>query len=309
MRSPGLNPAAELRRLSSLYRYDILDTPAEDVFDQVVRIAARLFNCDRAALGFADHDRLWIKASVGCNQTAVARDKTFCSYTIQGYAPFFVEDALNDPRFRNSPVIHDNSQIRMYVGIPIVADDGSIIGSLCVMDNKPRLLGPYEIDLMLMLGQQINMLLDQRLVHLKQLKLNKALWDSLQSIRPRDWVCEMPVAAADHPPIAYWHTDASGRIVFSDSVYAFLGLDPNTGPVTPASYQQRVHPDDAASIRKNLDTTSTQPVQTFCYRILRHDGAYLPVCETVLTHRVGDAQPITLGGIISLAAGEGTNWG
>lgn len=116
----------------------ILDTPAEDRFDQIAALAGRLFNTSSAAISVIDRDRQWNKARTGDAPQSLPRQDSLCAITIEGAGPFIVPDARSDDRFRENPVVTGGPKIRFYAGFPIESPSGERIGALCVFDSQPR---------------------------------------------------------------------------------------------------------------------------------------------------------------------------
>lgn len=128
----------EGRRAASVEKLGILDTPPEEQFDQVVRLAARVF--DTAAAGFTvlHGARQWFKAISGFPVQEMHRDHSFCEFTVRQGGPLVVGDARADARFDGNPFVHSDGGVRFYAGYPLRAPDGEYIGALCVFDSKPR---------------------------------------------------------------------------------------------------------------------------------------------------------------------------
>jgi hypothetical protein len=151
-RSPAprveMSPIAEAERLRALRELSILDTPPEERFDRVVRLARRLFDVPMVAVSLVDEDRQWFKASIGLDVVEGARGEAFCSSTIQGSGAFVVTDALSDPRFRDNPLVRHTPRIRFYAGQPLEAPGGQRVGALCILDTEPRGMTAAESDLL-----------------------------------------------------------------------------------------------------------------------------------------------------------------
>jgi phosphoribosyl 1,2-cyclic phosphodiesterase/GAF domain-containing protein len=131
-------PADEERRLASLQRMKILDTPPEAGFDRVTRLARRLFRVPIALVSLVDQDRQWFKSRQGLAATQTPRDVSFCAHAILADEPLVVPDARLDPRFADNPLVTGDPHIRFYAGQPLRAPDGSRIGTLCIIDRRPR---------------------------------------------------------------------------------------------------------------------------------------------------------------------------
>ena len=134
-------PSNETARLVALHDYGILDTPADPRTDVFVRLAADLFETPISLVSLVDKDRQWFKAAVGLDASETSRDLAFCAHAI--LAPtevMVVEDAGLDPRFAGNALVTGAPHIRFYAGAPVVSPEGFPLGTLCVIDRKPRKL-------------------------------------------------------------------------------------------------------------------------------------------------------------------------
>jgi len=139
-----LLPPDETRRLQALLDLKLLDTAPEERFERITRLAARLFGVPMAMVGLLDAERLWFKSRIGVEDQEIPRVATFCGHTILQDDVFVVEDAADDPRFADNPLISDQLQLRFYAGLPLAAPDGSRVGTLCVLDHQPRAFGDAD---------------------------------------------------------------------------------------------------------------------------------------------------------------------
>ena len=144
-------PTDEAERLSTLHSLNILDTPPEERFDRLTRLARHLLNAPIATLSLVDENREWFKSAQGIVACEGGRDVSFCGHAILSAEPLVIPDALNDPRFVDNPQVTED-QIRFYAGVPLIAPNGHAIGTLCVKDRKPRFLTPAEVRLLRDLG-------------------------------------------------------------------------------------------------------------------------------------------------------------
>ena len=136
-------PLDEEERLASLLNYALLDTPPEDGFDRLTRLAARLLNAPLALVTLLDHERMWIKSLGGpfpCTLTEIRREDSFCTHTILSPEVMVVEDAWNDPRFAENPLVTGEMGVRFYAGAALFDRDGRALGALCVIDTCPHTL-------------------------------------------------------------------------------------------------------------------------------------------------------------------------
>ncbi len=129
---------AEAGRLAALRRYNVLDTPPEEAFDKVTRLASRLLNAPIALISIIDSDRVWLKSRVGYEADAVDRSTSFCAVTNPGTGPWSIPDARADPRTANNPVVVGEPMVRSYAAAPLTTSDGHQLGSICVYDLQPR---------------------------------------------------------------------------------------------------------------------------------------------------------------------------
>jgi GAF domain-containing protein len=131
----------EAERLAALLDYRILDTEPEATFDHLVALATEITHTPLGALSFLDLKRQWFKASRGLEVSETDRRESFCAHAIAGADPVFtVADATKDPRFADNPLVTGEPGIRFYAGVPLNTPDGLPLGSLCVIDRKPRKL-------------------------------------------------------------------------------------------------------------------------------------------------------------------------
>ena len=166
---PGRRPSAavpypmdEARRVAALHRADILDTPAEEVYDEFVRAAAELCGAPISLVTLIDEDRQWFKAKVGTDVDQTPRDFAFCAHAICSDTITEVPDTLDDDRFVSNPLVVDDPNIRFYAGAPLRTAAGFSYGTLCVLDTVPRLLTPEQRDGLARLARQVTVLLELR---------------------------------------------------------------------------------------------------------------------------------------------------
>jgi len=143
---PEAEPAEELRRLGALRASGLLDTPPEERFDRVTRMAQRLFDVPIALISLVDEDRQWFKSRQGLEMRETPRAFSFCSHAIAGDEILQVADAEVDARFADNPLVLGDPNIRFYAGAPISAPDGSKLGTLCVIDRRPRHLSVGDVE-------------------------------------------------------------------------------------------------------------------------------------------------------------------
>jgi len=131
-------PLDEQERVVELQSLQILDTPLEERFDRLTRLAKRLFGVPTALVSLVDAKRVWIKSRVGLDSCETARDVSFCAHAILREEVMVVPDALEDARFQDNPLVLNDPHVRFYAGCPIISPNGYKLGTLCLLDIKPR---------------------------------------------------------------------------------------------------------------------------------------------------------------------------
>jgi diguanylate cyclase (GGDEF)-like protein len=149
---PARIPPGDTQRLRTLQSLRILDTPAEEQFDNITRMAKRLFNVPIALVSLVDRDRQWFKSRQGLDATETARDISFCGHAIQADTLFIVEDATQDERFHDNPLVCGGPEVTFYAGYPLKAPNGHRLGTLCIIDRAPRKFSAAECELLNDLG-------------------------------------------------------------------------------------------------------------------------------------------------------------
>jgi len=141
-------PINEAARLDTLRRLNVLDTPPEERFDRLTRLAKRLFDVPIALVSLVDADRQWFKSRQGLDVTETPRDLSFCGHAILGSEIMVVTDACCDERFADNPLVTGDPRIRFYAGFPLSAANGSKLGTLCLIDRAPRAMSEDDVRLL-----------------------------------------------------------------------------------------------------------------------------------------------------------------
>ena len=150
-----LTAADERARLSALRRFDILDTPREQAFDDIAELAAQICGTPIGIINLVDADRQWGKAIVGLDDTEAPREDSFCARTIEWHEDvMIVPDTHEDPRFAENPMVLGDPHLRFYAGTQITDSEGYALGSVCVADRIPRDLTDEQKRALAALGRQ-----------------------------------------------------------------------------------------------------------------------------------------------------------
>ena len=151
----------EQQRLSLLAELGVLDTDAEPSYDALTRAAASITQCPIALISLVDGERQWFKARIGFDEEQTPREGSFCSYAIRSPELMVVGDARTDVRFFKHPLVQGSSGMRFYAGQPLTVD-GIRIGTLCVIDTKPRELSIEAREALQDLGVAASTMLSDR---------------------------------------------------------------------------------------------------------------------------------------------------
>ena len=300
MESPKLPPAPspprELSRLAALLRYEILDTPDEAAFDDIAHLAAYICDTPIALISLVDDRRQWFKSRVGLDVSETSRGVSFCTHTIEGQDVFEVADACLDQRFHDNPLVTGDPHVRFYAGAPLTSPDGFNLGTVCVIDNKPRRLSEGQRTALVRLSRQVMRLFEERLQahrYAEQAAMQQALLNSAASA--------MLVATADGH-ISGVNPTAEGLFGYSEQM--LIG-QPLTEALFPAEALAR-----RASILGNELGEAVEPGFAVLtapllegqrelreWRLLHRNGSTVPVLLNVSA--IHDEQELLRGYIVS----------
>ena len=147
--------AKDQERLAALRSYRILDTPPEQIYDDITRIAEMICQTPIALMSLVDADRQWSKSAVGLETREAPISVSFCAHAIMETGVLVVPDTLRDDRFNNNPLVTGSPHIRFYAGAPIISQDGHPLGTVCVIDRRPRLLHRDQLQTLQALARQV----------------------------------------------------------------------------------------------------------------------------------------------------------
>ncbi len=276
-------PSNEVQRLNALRRSKLLDSPPERLFDAIALRAAEICKTPIALISLVDEHRQWFKSRVGLDATETDRDVAFCSHAILQQELMVVPDALSDERFAQNPLVTHEPNIRFYAGMPLVTSDGCALGTLCVIDRKPRQLTVSQMDQLRVLGESTRILLEMRSSRLGEI-FEKAVAATAEGVTIADArEPDMPLIFANeafYTMTGYTEEDVLGRNC------RFL----QRGDADPRSLQK---------IRESIRTRQNCVVELLNYtktgRLFWNRVSLIPIVDEggELTHVIGLQSDIT----------------
>ena len=208
-------PPNETERLERLRSYEILDTASEQDFNDFTELASKLLDAPIALISLVDKDRQWFKSKVGLAVDSTSRDVAFCSHAILSEDMFVVEDAAQDERFAQNPLVCGYPNVRFYAGCPLISPDGFALGTLCVIDQKPRQLDNAQADTLRRLSRQLVNLLELRRLGILQRYAQQQLMQQAAELQKLALVAERTsnvVIVADPDGHITWVNAAFERV-------------------------------------------------------------------------------------------------
>lgn len=251
-------------RLKALRRYRILDTPRERRFDDFTWLAARVCDVPIAIVTLLDDARQWFKSEVGLGVRETPIEVAFCRYTVMSDEVLEVPDALEDDRFKDNPLVLGEPHMRFYAGAPLIAPGGLRIGSMAVIDRKPRRLTQDQREALQRLARQVVHQLELRLVNLK--------------LEATQGFLEAAMAVNDMAP---WEHDLEEDVFrFNDRFYDLLATtaEREGGYEMPTEvYQREFFPDGLGElvnegVENAMTASDTSFIQRFEHQVVRRDG-------------------------------------
>jgi len=183
MQKPEI-PDNEKERLKELRRLNILDSEQETDFDELVELASIICGVPISLVTLVDVDRQWFKSKKGLDVESTHRDVSFCGHAIHDDEIFVIENAVADKRFFDNPLVTDDPNIRFYAGMPIKSENGFNLGTLCVIDTKPKKLNEQQLKALKILSRQVSKLIELR-DKKNELEINNEKLESLNQLNNR----------------------------------------------------------------------------------------------------------------------------
>ncbi|MBI2191142.1 MAG: PAS domain S-box protein [Planctomycetes bacterium] len=265
-------PPDERERLAALRNLRILDTPPEERFDRIIRLAVQFFRLPIAFISLVDEDRQWFKSCSGLSFNQTSREASFCSHAILGSEPLIIPDLTKDCRFRDSPIVTGGPRIRFYAGHPLSGPEGYRVGTLCLMDGQPRMFSPSDVsalhDFASWAEHEIN-----------AVRLGQAFRIQKESE-------ERYRALVSNIPDVVWTSDGSGNTVFIspniEKIYGYTPEEIYRGGA--AIWLDRIHPGDVnLVIERYVRLFRDGQMFDVEYRVQRRDGAWIWLHDRALT--------------------------
>lgn len=289
MRTPHI-PENEAERQRALEQTGLLNGSAEARFDRITRLAQRVFSVPIALVSLIDQDRQWFKSSQGLDALETPRDISFCGHTILSSTPLIVEDALKDAYFADNPLVTGGPKIRFYAGVPLHTGSGHRIGTLCLIDTKPRTFDGEQIGVLRDLATTVEELIQADTV-------NQKFRSGLESTRN-----ELASLVSNMPGVAYRCLPDENRtmLYISGQIrhlsgYAAEELTDNQ----IINYAQLRHPDDAPGLDEAIENALvSKEGWRYEYRIRHRDGSWRWVEERGRWVTGNDQHPSLLEGFI-----------
>ncbi len=254
----------EIVRLATLKAFNILDTKPEHSFDKITKLAADLFGVPVALVTFVDDHRQWFKAAIGTTASEVPRDIAFCTHTIMSGQPLVVLDADADSRFNNNPMVTGAPGIRFNVSVPLVAPNGTIPGTICIVDTVAR----KDFT-----DREIGLLKDLADVVMVELLLKQALGEKEAALVDRDLAHSLLDGALEFSEVAIWRLDISTEAVTWRGATEQVWNCSAASLATLDAVFAAIHPEDRARVFSDLEAGRTTSLDYRSeFRIVLADG-------------------------------------
>lgn len=252
-----MNDANELKRLAAVEQLEILDTENDPDFDDLVKMAALIFNVPISTVTIIDRDRQWFKASVGLSVRETPREIAFCHQAIQQKEPLIVSDTKKDTRFANNPLVTEQPHLGFYAGVPLRNAEDLAIGTFCIMDSVPKTLSSKDIDILKVLANQAAKLLE---LMAERNKLRDLVAEKEQINQQLEEIRQRWQFAIEGSGDGVWDWNIlSNEAFFSKTWKEMLGYNTNDIDNTYAAWESLIHPEDLPRVLKTLsDHLDTQ---------------------------------------------------
>lgn len=237
----------ELQRLEAVRSLEILDTPAENDFDDLVRLAAMIFDVPMSTVTIVDSHRQWFKAAAGLSLRETPRDISFCTHAVESHQPLVVEDTAQDPRFADNPLVLNAPYYGFYAGVPMHTAGNEAIGAFCIMDSQPRRFSQTELDILKVLANQAMKLIE---LHAERIKLRES---------EQRWKFALEGAGDG---VWDWNIK-TGQVIFSRQWKVMLGYDEHDLEAKFDTWSDLIHPEDRQPVMDHIQDYLAGKVDTY----------------------------------------------
>lgn len=225
----------DVMRVAALRELELLDRSPSHNFDSITRLCATLIGCRYSLISLVDQNRQWFLSAEGIDDRETPRDVSFCQHALASGETFAVEDAAEDPRFADNPLVLDGPKIRSYLGQPVEGPGGHLLGALCVAHDSPRHFGEPEREILAHFAKIVEELIKAHSESIAAAKVNHLLWEETRALRKSNRLLSQ---AEKIGGIGAWELNLSTRcMVFSDQIYALSGLPKGTSITTDRALQ------------------------------------------------------------------------
>lgn len=259
----------EHQRLQELNSYNILDTPEEAFFDDLVELASLIFNTPISLITLIDENREFYKAVKGLQAKGNSRTNSFCQHTFQKpESVLTVEDTLKDPRFKNNPLVHGDPKIRFYAGAPLVTPNGNVLGTLCVIDTVPRKSSIEQENALKILAKKA----------MDRMNIRKRF--SIRDQETSSYIKEILELTDELPGVIYqFRMNSEGKMSFDffskGVIQMFPGINPEEIIENALLITENIYEEDVPMLLESIQASfeSLEPWESQ-FRVLRKDGNF-----------------------------------
>ncbi|SIP96566.1 PAS domain S-box protein [Maribacter ulvicola] len=256
-------------RLQTLMSFDIMDTQPEAIYNEITSLAASICNTPASLITLVDDHRQFFKSNLGLNSTGTSLKDSFCKYVISDNVDLLiVENTYNDKRFYNNNFVKGEPNIRFYAGASLTTENGHRLGTLCVLDYKPRRLKKSQLNGLQTLARQVVQLFELR-------KAKKTEVDQKLDLERKGKLLDNIVTATG---IGIWERNLNNDLLtLNDQAQDIFGLDHNVlNNFKTENWFNLIHKDDLPNVKEKMMACLSYPSVgcSIQYRILQKDGQY-----------------------------------
>lgn len=257
---------SEAERLADLHSYGILDSPPDVELNEIVELASKLCNTPISLISLVDRDRQWFLAKWGIDVDEMDKKCTICDYALQNLTEVMViEDTLEDSRFSDNPLVVGEPNMRFYAGVPLVSKNNYGLGTLCIIDTKPRKLSDEERRLLKLFANRIMDWIELRRENKRQKRIIESKDEELNLVMQRF------IEAQQVAKVGSWDWDiGSGKLYWSPEMFDLFGMDKTIKPSNLLqSWQSLVHAKDLEMVKNSIVDVLSGDHRVIQYRIRR----------------------------------------